>query len=72
MLKGKLIDSRIDGINSSIKDIEVQREKLQLRLENIEKRVRAQFTALDATIAGMTQTSNFLQQQLSKLPSTTK
>ena len=71
MLKGKLIDSRIDGINASIKDIEVQREKLQLRLENTEKRIRAQFTALDATIASMTQTSNFLQQQLSKLPSTT-
>ncbi|MBX3616143.1 flagellar filament capping protein FliD [Nitrosomonas sp.] len=71
MLTGKLIDSRIDGINTSIKDIEAQREKLQLRLENIEKRVRAQFTTLDATIASMTQTSNFLQQQLSKLPSTT-
>lgn len=69
MLKNNLIDSRIDGINSSIKDIESQREALNLRLEGIEKRIRAQFTTLDTTIASMTQTSNFLQQQLSRLPS---
>ena len=72
MLKGRLIDSRIDGINSTIKDIGSQREALLQRLENVEKRVRAQFTALDATIASMTQTSNFLQQQLSRLPGTGK
>jgi flagellar hook-associated protein 2 len=72
MLKGRLIDSRIDGINASIKDIGSQRENLLQRLEDIEKRVRTQFTALDTTIASMTQTSNFLQQQLSRLPSTGK
>lgn len=72
MLKGRLIDSRIDGINSTIKDIGSQRGALLQRLENVEKRVRAQFTALDATIASMTQTSNFLQQQLSRLPGTNK
>ncbi|UJP06926.1 MAG: flagellar filament capping protein FliD [Nitrosomonas sp.] len=68
MLDGQLIDSRIDGINSSIKDIGSQRDALNQRLADTEKRIRAQFTALDTTIASMTQTSNFLQQQLSKLP----
>ena len=68
MLNGQLIDSRIDGINSSIKDIGTQRETLTQRLADTEKRIRAQFTALDTTIASMTQTSNFLQQQLSRLP----
>ncbi|WP_295628330.1 flagellar filament capping protein FliD [uncultured Nitrosomonas sp.] len=68
MLKSNLIDNRIDGINSSIKDIESQREALNQRLEGVEKRIRAQFSALDATIVSMTQTSNFLQQQLSRLP----
>lgn len=67
MLNGHLIDSRIDGINSTIKDIGSQRDALTQRLADTEKRLRAQFTALDTTIAGMTQTSNFLQQQLSKL-----
>lgn len=70
MLNGHLIDSRIDGINASIKDIDAQRDTLNRRLEDTEKRIRAQYTALDATMASMTQTSNFLQQQLSNLPST--
>lgn len=70
MLNGHLIDSRIDGINASIKDIDAQRDTLNQRLADTEKRIRAQYTALDTTIASMTQTSNFLQQQLSKLPGT--
>lgn len=71
MLDNRLIDSRIDGINSSIKDINTQRETLNRRLIGVEERIRAQFTALDSMVASMTQTSNFLQQQLSKLPTIT-
>lgn len=63
-----LIDSRIDGINATIKDIGSQRDSLTLRLEGVEKRIRSQFSALDVMISSMTQTSNFLQQQLSNLP----
>jgi len=62
-----LLDGRMDGINASIKDIGKQREAFARRLEDIEKRYRAQFTALDTLIAGMTQTSSFLQQQLAGL-----
>ncbi|GKS68297.1 flagellar hook-associated protein 2 [Nitrosomonas sp. PY1] len=65
MLGNHLIDSRIDGINSSIKDINTQRETLNRRLVDVEARIRAQFTALDSMVANMTKTSNFLQQQLS-------
>lgn len=68
MLDNRLIESRIDGINLSIKDINSQRETLNRRLAGVEERIRAQFTALDSMVASMTQTSNFLQQQLSKLP----
>ncbi len=70
MLESNLIDSRIDGINSSIDDINSQREVLFRRLDDVEKRIRSQFTALDTLISSMTQTSNFLQQQLANLPST--
>lgn len=63
-----LIDGRMDGINTSIKDINKQREALGSRLEIVEKRFRTQFTALDTTIASMKQTSEFLAQQLSSLP----
>ncbi|MCP5242937.1 flagellar filament capping protein FliD [Nitrosomonas sp.] len=68
MLDGKLIDNRIEGINAKIDDINDQRESLTRRLEDVEKRIRAQFSALDTMIASMTQTSTFLQQQLSRLP----
>jgi flagellar hook-associated protein 2 len=37
---------------------------------DIEKRYRAQFTALDPMLAQMTSTSNFLTQQLANLPKT--
>lgn len=64
------ITSRTDGINKSIKDIDNQRDALNLRLVDIEKRYRAQFTALDTMLAQMTSTSNFLTQQLANLPKT--
>ena len=63
-----LINSRMDGINNTIKGIGKQREALNYRLEETEKRLLAQFTALDSMIASMTQTSNYLQQQLANLP----
>lgn len=65
---GGLIDSRMSGINNTIRDIDKQRDALGLRLEGVEKRLRAQFTALDMMIASMSQTSNFLEQQLANLP----
>lgn len=63
-----LIAGRTDGMNSSVKLIGKQREALTLRLTQIESRYRAQFSALDAMVASMTQTSNFLAQQLANLP----
>ncbi|SFU50772.1 flagellar hook-associated protein 2 [Nitrosomonas eutropha] len=63
-----LINNRMDGINSTIKGIGRQREALEHRLGEVEKRLRAQFTALDSMVASMTQTSNYLQQQLANLP----
>jgi len=65
-----LIVSRTDGITASIKDIGKRRDTLQLRLVQIEKRYRAQFTALDSLVAGMNKTSQFLTQQLANLPGT--
>ena len=65
-----LIVSRTDGIAASIKDIGKRRDTLQLRLVQIEKRYRAQFTALDSVVASMNKTSQFLTQQLANLPST--
>ncbi|MCU0870214.1 MAG: flagellar filament capping protein FliD [Burkholderiales bacterium] len=63
------IASRTDGINRSIADIGSQREVLSRRLTDVEARYRAQFTRLDELIGRMQTTSNFLTQQLARLPS---
>jgi flagellar hook-associated protein 2 len=62
------IASRLNGIDASIKEIGRQRETLAVRLQAVEKRYRAQFTALDSLVASMNQTSQYLSQQLANLP----
>ena len=57
------------GLNSTISAIGKQRAALESRMVGIEKRYRAQFTALDVSIAGMNKTSSFLTQQLKNLSS---
>lgn len=63
-----LITSRTDGITASIKDLGKRADALNLRLTSVEKRYRAQFTALDTLVASMNQTSTYLTQQLANLP----
>ncbi len=65
--KDGLVTSRTDGLNETVKTIEKQREALNTRLAEVEKRYRAQFTALDATVARMKSTSDYLAQQLSAM-----
>lgn len=59
--------SKKTGINSSIQDIGQQRTALNVRLTNLEKRYRAQFTALDTLLGNMNATSTYLTQQLASL-----
>lgn len=63
-----LLKSRTDGLDSSMKRLDERQEQLEARLVQIEKRYRAQFTALDAMLSSMNNTSNFLAQQLANLP----
>lgn len=66
---GGLLAARTDGINRTIADIGDRREVLARRLEQIEKRYRAQFTALDSLVASMNSTSQYLTRQLASLSS---
>ncbi|RFC32221.1 MAG: flagellar hook-associated protein 2 [Candidatus Nitrotoga sp. SPKER] len=59
---------RTNGINKSIADIGNQRTTLQARLVGIEQRYRMQYSALDAMLTSMNQTSTYLTQQLANLP----
>lgn len=62
-----LLATRTDGLNSSITRLTKQEEALNDRLDAIEKRYRAQFSALDTLVASMKTTSSYLTQQLAQL-----
>lgn len=61
------LNGKVAGVNQLIKDLGDQRETVNTRLEAVEKRYRAQFSALDQAIASMSKTSSFLTQQLASL-----
>lgn len=65
-----LFTSKTEGITRSIKEIDSQRDRLGIRLTQIEKRYRSQYSSLDTLVASMQQTSQYLSQQLANLPST--
>jgi flagellar hook-associated protein 2 len=57
-----------EGVNDSLEDIQDERRQLSLRLETLEARLVAQFSALDALVANFQTTGNFLAQQINNLP----
>ncbi|RFP14803.1 MULTISPECIES: flagellar filament capping protein FliD [unclassified Duganella] len=61
------INSRTVGLNNSVKDVAKQRDAFAARLTDIEARYRAQYTALDTSIASMNTTASFLTQQFAAL-----
>lgn len=52
------IKTATDSANTIVKDLEARQEALSLRLETIEKRYRAKFTALDTLISSLNTTSS--------------
>jgi flagellar hook-associated protein 2 len=64
-----IITSATDGLSTSIKDVGKSRDSFNAKLADIEKRYRAQFTALDVTLGRLSSTSSFLTQQLAALSS---
>lgn len=62
------LTARTDGITASMKSLEKTKQQLNDRLADTEKRLRAQFIALDKVLSGMSATSTFLTQQLANLP----
>ena len=63
------VTARIDGINSTVKDIGKRREAITLSLQKIESNYRRQFNALDLQVANLQSLSARLTQQLASLPS---
>jgi flagellar hook-associated protein 2 len=62
-----IMADRTNSFGKSVKDIGTNRDTINERLVTVEKRYRAQYTALDTMIAKMSTTSSFLTQQLASL-----
>lgn len=58
-----LLDKKSEGLNATIVDIDEDLAALQLRLDSLETRLLAQFSAMDAIVAQLNTTSSFLTQQ---------
>lgn len=63
-----IINSTTTSLQSQIASISDDRERLNLRLAALDKRYRAQFTAMDILVAQLQSTGNFLTNQLANLP----
>ena len=62
-----VITTRSDGLRKRIELNEDQQERLDLRLDQVEKRLRAQYTALDATLGRLSGISSYVTQQMAAL-----
>jgi len=62
-----ILAARTDGINSSIKRLDKQTERITSRLATVEDRYRAQYARLDVLLTSMSSTSTFLTQQIAAL-----
>ncbi|MCL2523649.1 MAG: flagellar filament capping protein FliD [Betaproteobacteria bacterium] len=62
-----LIANRVNGLNNSVRLLQDDQDKLQMRLDMIQKRYQAQFTALDTLMSSLQTTSSYLTQQLAAL-----
>ncbi len=63
-----VLESRTSSLKNGIKGVADDREQLGKRIAAIEKRYRAQFSAMDILLGQLQGTSTFLSQQLGNLP----
>ncbi|GAA0815516.1 flagellar filament capping protein FliD [Colwellia asteriadis] len=64
--------SREDSINSQIRQLTTDKDNHAYRMEQLEIRLRKQYSSLDVLVAGMQSTGSFLTSQLANLPGFTK
>lgn len=65
---GGALPSRVKGLQSQIEGLKNDQERISVRLEQTEARLRKQYTALDTLLATMSSTSDSLANALSALP----
>ena len=60
------VTTRTDGLNQQLQRNEKDQDTWNVRLDQIEQRLRAQYTALDATMAQLSTQSSYLTQQIAQ------
>jgi len=63
-----LIDSRLDSYNTQLERIDTDMAKFTTKMDNYQDRLFKQYNHMDALVASMNATSDYLQQQLKNLP----
>jgi flagellar hook-associated protein 2 len=63
------LSSRTEALNRQSREIGLERDAVDRRMETVQARYQAQFSALDRLLAQLQSTSSFLTQQLSALQS---
>jgi flagellar hook-associated protein 2 len=64
---GGAVSTRLSSLNSSVSRFKDNQAALEIRVALVEKRYRAQFTALDKLVSSMQTTSSYLTQQITML-----
>jgi flagellar hook-associated protein 2 len=67
LASGGLIDTRTQGLNTSIKGYNDQISKLEVRMATLQKQYTTTYSNLNVLLSNMNSTSAYLSQQLSKL-----
>lgn len=65
---GGVLDERMKGLQGTISNVDKQRQTLNLRIQQVETRLFAQFNAMDSLVGQLNQTSQRLTQALGSLP----
>lgn len=65
---GGILQQRMDGLQSTLKSVDKQKESLELRITQLQERLYKQFNAMDSLVGQLTQTSDRLTQALASLP----
>ena len=69
---GGVLEQRMKGIQTTLTDIDKQKETLTRRVSQLQTRLFAQFNAMDALVGNLNATSDRLTQALGSLPGVVK
>lgn len=65
---GGILEQRMNGLQGTLKSVDLQRVELNRRIEQVQARLYAQYNAMDSLVGQLNQTSERLTQAFASLP----